>query len=248
MKKNFLGRSIGFLNNGAAAKAEGRCNYMDEQGLARAAGEMSNFGGYDGSGDPFLEFGGGDAGSFMDSINKGKVYNLRLVNAHATLTLTALLCPGLISTAQGLIAEGAFTSVEGTAGLSGNGRPYSVPYFNATIQRFPTYILGFKLTSTNINQLEENLIISKDNPYRQMGSEILTPGVYASEANPNTGLLTVNYQFQMDNETKISYTVLPLTTVNFIFIIGASLKTTSALTNKVAAASATAVAKNFIGR
>lgn len=258
MKKGILmAGTLSFLGAGLAGakSAMGRCNnYMSAEELERAADKLSNFGGgagvgYTGYGDPFLEFGGGDNGSFMDSINKGKVYNIQITNTTSgggLADLTALICPGLISTATGLIQEGTFNDVSGTAGLKAKGAPYSISLFNAYMQRFPTYVLGFKISSTNLDQLEQTLLIQRESPFEIHQSYVINPSIYASEANPNTGLLTVNYQFQLDNETKISYKVLGGATVNFGIVFGASLKISKALTSKVSTAAATKA--SFMGR
>ena len=156
--------------------------YIGANELEEKANDLSSFygngGPYTGYGDDMLDF-GGPQGSFADPIQRGKIYNLTIINASSSLTSTALLCPGLIYNAQGLITDGSFTSQEGNSGLSAQGQPLAIAYFNAFVKYFPTLVAAFKVTTTNLNQMEQNVTIVKQSPFKQHESRIINVAIYA---------------------------------------------------------------------
>ncbi|RFZ84772.1 hypothetical protein DYU05_03970 [Mucilaginibacter terrenus] len=251
----YAGRSVAFLGAGlgpGAVAALGRANRYTAEDLENEAAGLSNFSGgmsgYTGEGDDFLEFSGESNGSFMDAIHKGKIFNLTLTNGNAA-TRTALLCPGLVFAAAGLIADGAFNDASGASGLTGTGNPQSILLFNNFIRNYPTLVAGFKISTSNINQFECVLTIQKESPFSVHESKIINPAIYASEANPNTTLITVGEAFYMDNQTKISYQVLGSSSVNIGLIFGASLNPAKALRSKATRAKTTVAAvSSFRGR
>ena len=255
MKRQFaIAASLAFLgrDTGGALSAMGRANrsYTAED-LEQEASGLSNYGGmsgYTGENDDFLEF-AGDQGSFADSIHKGKVYNLSVTNANAAAR-TLLLCPGLIFGAAGLIADGAFNDVNGAAGLTAAGSPRSIALFNNFIRQFPTMVAGFKVSTSSLGQMEQTLSIVKESPFAEHESKIINVSIHASEANPNTSLITVGEGFYMDSQTKITYQVLGSTQVNFGIVFGASLNPGKALRSKAGRARTviTNQAAKYIGR
>lgn len=216
---------------------------MEEQanGLSNYSG---NGGYYDGRGDDFLQFSGpGGAGSFADPVHQGKIFNLTITNTSSSVALTALLCPGLIATATGLIKDGTFNDASNTAGLTASGSPGTIAFLNAFIQKFPSQIVGFKISSTNPSQFEQNIVLQKESPFKTHTSKPINVAIYASEANPNTQLITVKETFFMDAQSKISYQILPSTTVTLGLVFGVSLNTAGALRKKTQKA----VAAKYIG-
>lgn len=247
-----MAASLAFLaadRSAGEAYAHGRQKrYATAQDLESEANDLSNYGGgYTGYGDEFLEY-SGNAGSFADAIHKGKVYNITLKNS-SNNDLVALLCPGLVADLQGLIADGPFADAAGGAGLSAKGNPRPLIYFNNFIRQFPTLVAGFKIATTNIAQFEQDMTIFKESPFKQHESKIINVSIYASEANPNTALITVPEPFFMDCQTQIQYPVLANTTVSLGLIFGASLNIAKALKAKAGAAqkTMTAAASNFTG-
>lgn len=232
------------------------------QDLESRASDMSSYDGgfYDGSSDDFLDF-GGNAGTFGDSINSGKLYTLTIQNKSSSLTLTALLCPGLLRNAVGLVEDGGFTDAQavvpngGATGLNGTGAPQPVALFNAFIDKFPTTVLGFKISTNNVVQLDQVITIQKQSPFKSYSSRIIQIGVYADPINPNTSLLNIPEKFYMDQQTMIQYPILSSTTVSFIFAFGASLNISTALrtkdaviqTNKIQAVSGSLPVASFRG-
>lgn len=226
------------------------------QDLESRASDMSSYDGgfYDGSSDDFLDF-GGNAGTFGDSINSGKLYTLIITNTNTTLQRTALLCPGLLRNAVGLVADGAFNDYSGNAGLTGSGAPQPIALFNAFIDKFPTTVLGFKISTNNVTQLDQVITIQKQSPFKSYSSRIIQIGVYADPINPNTSLLNIPEKFYMDQQTLIQYPLLPSTSVSLIFAFGASLNISTALrtkdaviqTNKIQAVSGNLPVASFRG-
>jgi hypothetical protein len=226
MNKIFLGKSLPENN---------RLFYKSAEDLDNEAGALSNYngggGGYIGMNDDFLNF-SGNVGSFAEPIDQGKLYTLILTNANAS-TRIALLCPGLLfETAVGLIADGAFNDTGGNAGLSGTGNPLPIALFNSFIRYFPTIVAGFKVSTSNISQFDMNLTVFKQSPFKSHESRIINVGSFASEANPNTTLISVEQSFYMDNQTIIQYPVLGLTTVTVGLFFGPSLNIAHALREK----------------
>lgn len=221
--------------------------YLTAEEMEEQANGLSNYGGgrgYDGRGDDFLQFSGPNgAGSFADPVHQGKIFNLTVSNTSATAALIALLCPGLITTATGLIKDGAFNDTTNTAGLTASGSPGTIAFLNAFIQKFPSQIVGFKISSTNPSQFEQNIVLQKESPFKTHTSKPINVAIYASEANPNTQLITVKETFFMDAQSKISYQILPNTTVTLGLVFGVSLNTAGALRKKTQKA----VASKYIG-
>ena len=262
MKKILLGQSLQFLNkeiSDGAHYAAGRLNYQTADDLEREASSLSNYsggGGYVGIDDDFLSFAGeGATGSFADPINEGKLYTLILTNANNS-TRIARLCPGLLQNAAGLIQDGTFDDNSGAGGLSGTGSPLAIAYFNQFIYLFPSLVVGFKVSTSNINQFEMNMTIQKESPFKVHESRIINIASYASEANPNTTLISVLTSFYMNNQTAILYPVLGSTTVSIGLYFGASLniahaleqKTSRAQNNLVRMGAASGSAVSFRGR
>lgn len=220
--------------------------YLSAEEMEEQANGLSNYGGrgYDGRGDDFLQFSGpSGAGSFADPVHQNKIFNLTITNTSSSVALTALLCPGLISTATGLIKDGTFTDVSATAGLTASGSPGTIAFLNAFVQKFPSQIVGFKISSTNPSQFEQNIVLQKESPFKTHTSKPINVAIYASEANPNTQLITVKETFFMDAQSKISYQILPSTTVTLGLVFGVSLNTAGALRKKTQKA----VASRYIG-
>jgi len=205
---------------------------------ARTVNYSSYDGGfYDGSNDDFLDF-GGNAGTFGDAVNSGKIYTITLKNNSTSATLIALLCPGLIRNAVGLMADGGFTDYDdvvsggGSTGLVGAGGPQPIAYFNAFIDKFPTTILGFKVSTNNPVQLDQIITIQRQSPFKNYSSRLIQIGIYADPINPNTTLLNIPEKFYMDGQTQIQYPILASTTVSLVMAFGASLNIATALRTK----------------
>jgi hypothetical protein len=178
----------------------------------------------------------GSATNFAQALQNLRPYEINLTNNGAA-ACTALLCAGLIRAAAGLIKTGAFTDINGLAGLSGQSNSSgSIELFTAYIDKKPTLISGVKLTSSNINQLSSAMIIKSESPFEGKGEKVITTGAYQSENAQNEKILTIQEAFYMDDETRITYTVLPGASVNIMFFIGASVNQAKGLRKKAAKA------------
>jgi hypothetical protein len=251
--KNFNSRTLAFLMPALMIADLGRCKRYSADDLDRMADDdLSHFGGstpYFGQSDDMLDFAGA-AGSFADPISKGKIFTITLTNT-AVAARTALICPGLVENPTGLIKDGAFNDIAGAAGLSGAGSPGLIADLNAFIQKFPSLIAGFKISCSDAQQFEQNLILQKISPFQTHTSKNINVSIHANEANPNTKLITVAEPFFLDAQTKLSYQILPGASVSLGLIFATSLNTSQALRNKTAKAKKTIVsmggAQNFIG-
>lgn len=215
-------------------------NYRSAEDLENEASALSNFGGgngvgYVGYGDEFLDFSGG-ASSLASAARNAKPFIINFVNS-ANAARTVLLCPGLLPNSAGLMATGAFNDVNGQAGLSAtSGSPGSIEAFNQFIQKYPSVVAGFKLSTTNVAQMDQNIEIGKQSPFSSHSTKVISTGIYASEQNFNTQILTIPESFFLDNQTLMKYTILPNTSVAFTLMIGVSLNTAKALRTKVSKA------------
>ncbi|MGZ3983390.1 MAG: hypothetical protein ACXVJE_19335 [Mucilaginibacter sp.] len=199
--------------------------------LERESNNLSSFDGDDSGYD-------GNIGSFMEPINRGKIYTIVLNNANTTNARTALLCPGLLRNAVGLMQTGAFNDITGASGLSAFGNPRAIEYLNAYIDKFPTLVSGFKVSSTNILQFEQILTIQKESPFKIDETRNIYVSAWASEANPNTTLISVQEAFYMDAQTQVEYAVLPSTSVSIMLFFGVSLNIARVLRDQVQAMNA----------
>ncbi|WP_025142742.1 hypothetical protein [Pedobacter jeongneungensis] len=254
MKKNIFG------GKAALAFADPRFvnhNYKSAEDLEREAGDLSNFHGggigYVGQGDQFLDFAGSGV-SLASAARNAKPFIITFTNANAA-PREVLICPGLIRNAVGLMVTGAFNDTSGNAGLSAqSGSPGPVEFFNAFIDKFPSVVSGIKIATQNLAQMDQALTLVKESPFQNHSSKVITPGIYASEGNFNTAILTIPEPFYLTNEHKVRYTVLGSTTVVITFMIGVSLNISKALRSKVETAKTNienaggaAVVSKFIG-
>ncbi|MFD2581507.1 hypothetical protein ACFSR6_03335 [Pedobacter vanadiisoli] len=232
-------------------------NYKSAEDLEQEANALSNFHGggigYVGQGDQFLDFAGSGV-SLASAARNAKPFVITFTNANAAAR-EVLLCPGLIRNATGLMATGAFNDTSGAAGLSGqSGSPGSIEWFNAFIEKFPSVVSGIKIATQNLAQMDQVMTLVKESPFQSHSSKVITPGIYASEGNFNTAILTIPEPFYLTNEHKVKYVILGNTTVAITLMIGVSLNISKALRTKVETAKTNienaggaAVVSKFIG-
>lgn len=226
--------------------------YKTAADLEREAQELSNFdgfGGYDGSDDDLVEF-AGPVASFRDQARGAQPMVLTITNA-GVAARTVLLCPGLDDDAVGKIADGAFNDAFGAAGLSGaSGTPTSdIKKFMNYVRKRPSMVNGFKISTSNVSQMEQQIQIQSESPFKIGSSRNIAIGTYANEQNFNTSILSIPESFFLDDESLIKYTVLPGTSVTLTLMLGVSVNPAKALRKKTAKAKATLTASGakFIG-
>ena len=215
--------------------AQGRCNRtFTVEDLNDEANELSNYdggGAYFGQNDDFLDF-DGKTGSFADPVTRSKTYQITIANA-AGATRVALLCPGLVPNRVGLIADGAFNDRDGNAGLScSSGSPGTVAQFNWFIQKFPSLIVGVKLATDSVTQLDQSLTIQQESPFKIHSSKVIPFGTFQNENSFNTKILSVPEPFYMDQQTRIEVPILAGSALAMTFFVGTSLNIAKALREK----------------
>jgi hypothetical protein len=138
------------------------------------------------------------------------VYTLKLVNANATDTHTALVCPGIrgVST-QGSIKTGAMSSVESalTANLSGSTTsPGSIEDFLLWIQENPAELLGLQIKSTNPDQSGVQVKVEQFSPFTQLANRTFNLDSDESNMSQNDKISVLDLRgqgVQFDKQTKI---------------------------------------------
>lgn len=139
-----------------------------------------------------------------------KVYTLKLVNANATDTHTALICPGIrgVST-QGSIKTGAMSSVEASAttNLSGSTTsPGSIEDFLLWIQENPAELLGLQIKSTNPDQSGVQVKVQQFSPFTQLSDDTYNLDSDESNMSQNDKISVLDLRgqgVQFDKQTKI---------------------------------------------
>lgn len=202
---------------------------------------------YTGEGDPFLDF-GGVAKRFSDSIKKGRIYTINLLNKF-TVDATIVLSPGLqglfgydTQGVPGLMKTGQFVPVEGTAAgfdatdvnksIVGSGKHGSLELFIAYIQQNPTMIAGLKISATSALQIEQNFTIEEQSPFKSLGDRTIFVSAHTDETANKDKVATVDEQFQLDHNTRLAYLLLAGTGVVLTLFCAASLSTPKALKEK----------------
>jgi len=199
--------------------------------------------GYTGRGDAMVDFGGINA-SFANEINQGRIYTVTLVNANAA-TRYALLAPGIIYVPgyelNGIIRTGAFNDTGGNAGLTGSASPQVIERFLAFCHRNPNRFGGFKITSTVATQIDQNITFTPQSPYKSLESYELALAAYQDENTYKDKVVTVPFEFSIDDQFQILLPVVGSSTCTITFFGGAILNTSYALAQKASLGKATCI-------
>jgi hypothetical protein len=215
--------------------------YKTAADLELEARNLSNYNGmvgYDGSDDDLVSFAGSVA-SFRDQARGAQPMVMAITNTSAGAR-TFFFCPGLTDNAVGKITDGVFNDVAGVAGLTASsGTPTTtIAKFMDYIRKFPSMVNGFKINTSNTAQMDQQIQIQTENPFKIGASRSIAIGTYANEQNYNTTILSIPESFFLDNQSVISYTLLPGTTVSFTFMLGVSVNVSKALRRKTSKAKA----------
>lgn len=209
-----------------------------KQAALQAEKRYSNYSGYLGDDDEFLNF-SGDSGSFAQPVRQSRTFTCSLNNATANND-SVLLCPGLVPSEPGTITDGVFVGVGGNNITGTTGSPGRIKDFVWFIQKMPSLIAGIKLVSTNAVQMAQTLTIVEKSPFKQAESKVIDTGIFQSAYAFNGTILEVAEPFYMDYKTQVQYPVMANTTVVITFFVGVSLDTAKALREKHSEAKATA--------
>lgn len=79
---------------------------------------------------------------------------------------------------KGVVRDGAFKSVDGTASFNGNGSPDLIEAFLDYIRQSPITVHRLRISSTDSTMLNQQLIVSQMTPFRTLADKIITPSLY----------------------------------------------------------------------
>lgn len=224
------------------AAFENFSNYAGELQSEQSLGDDASAN-YIGEKDPWIDF-GGIAKTFADPIAKGRIYTMNFKNTHATQFATILLTPGLLGiydTVPGVIKSGTFLPRNASDGFDlsdpnklciGSGGPGSIELFKAFLQQQPLSVIGMKISASSPDQIEQNFELQRQTPFKTLETRPIFVAAHTDETANKDKVATVAEQFQLDNETQLSYLLLPNTSVVLTLFCGASLSIAKALKEK----------------
>ena len=210
--------------------------YANATGLATMS-EASTGLDYTGAGDPAISI-AGSVTSFHQEGDISKRFGFTLKNTGAT-ALTAVLFGGYDGTASGLMKDGGFNDVTGAPGLVATAtNPLSkIASFQQYVLRNPTRVLAMRLSTTTVEQYDQEFSIGRLDPFNQTGSQNINPSLSINSQTFNTGVVMVNTDgLQLDDRSNILYTVEAGASINIVMFCGASYEASQALAVKAAVA------------
>ena len=207
---------------------------------AQAAGILSGYDGsdligYDGQGDDFLDFEG--AGSFRNEIAQNRTFMLSVTNTSTTASATVFLNKGYSQWGsagiKGLIQDGTFQSDDSVpvtctaTGLTGEiNELRAFAFFN------PLRVLGFKMQTTE-QQIDASVFKMKQlSPFRDAEERFAYASWYVDENTYRERIVTVPFGFDLNNQNRVRFVILPSTTIIFTLLVGGILNTSGALDRK----------------
>ncbi len=168
-----------------------------------------------------------------------QTYQLTLTNA-ALATRNALLSPGILSNAAGLIATGAFNDTNGDAGLSGAGSPRPINFFNAFTYQNPFVLYGMKIQSTDATQIDQVIGFTPQSPFnRSLQSQDIPIGLYNNQDSQQDKTAFVDlspYAIILGNQTELLLPVVASSTCTLILFVGPVVNLSAILDAKMSGA------------
>ena len=189
---------------------------------------------YTGYNDTFVDF-GGPGMSFANEIQTQRIFTYTITSTDNANNLGVYLFGGLDRSRDGIVVEGAFKSIEGKADkLNASGQPYSINIWIEFIRTSPVAIPVIKVkTNTNDQQIDQNIFISEESPFRKSEERILYPGNYESRQDTNNKFMLFDTQNLIaSNQTIVRTVILPLQTVQYTFYCGGIANNAVTLANK----------------
>jgi hypothetical protein len=178
-----------------------------------------------------------DMQSFKETIAKStNWYTINITNG-AGPVLTALLCPGLQfrkptgEYINGLVATGAFSSVENIDGLAGSGGPVRIEFYNEFLQKVPSKILGLRLQTSDTSgaQMAQSIIFQPQSPFGNLDSFPVSIGNYKDDMSFNANIALIPVPAQVDNQTRVSIGVVPNSSLSITIYFGEFMNVASLL-------------------
>lgn len=189
---------------------------------------------YIGYNDDFVDF-GGTYRSFANEADSNRIFMFTVVNADDVASHQIYLFGGLDTSLDGIVTDGAFKSVAGVADkLSAYGQPKSIKMFKEFLRLNPTACPLIQVeTSSDGNQIRQQIIVTHDNPFKGSEEVILSPGVFKNRRDFNDKIMEFDTKNTiLSSQTKILTTILPGQTVTYTFFCGAILNTANTLQTK----------------
>lgn len=211
---------------------EGEENYEGEEGYDGLEE------GYEGAenafdGEDFVQYDGINLAK-----NGGQTYTITLTNGNAA-PRTALLSGGILTNAVGLIRTGAFNDKNNAVGLSGAGNPTTLETLVEFFRRNALRLNTLQITSSDSQQIYQQMIVQRESPFRIMDSKIINLGAHVSPGDFKDKMVIVpaaQYGLQFDDQTRVEITIPGLATTTITLFTGPILNTAAGLERKVARA------------
>lgn len=231
------------------AVAKKNLSNFDGDDLLSYSGDIAaEFNAYTGAGDVFVDFDGNN--SFLDEEGRRheRIITITIENANATDEVIRIL-GGLLSNERDL-GFGFFPMVRGQLLADGNNfavsnnpitlttKPNKWEYFRAFIKNNPSRCLGFKVTSTDANQIEQTILIKRESPFKNLQDRTIYLANYQNEHTFRDKQVTVPEHIQFDDQQFIETTIVANSTMTITFYFGAVLNLGKTLIKKSAIAGA----------
>lgn len=222
----------------------GATAFMSPAELERAAARLSNFEGrsfYTGEGDDLLAF-EGDIRSFAQELDKNleKQFTISITNGNSASRVAVLQAGYLLGNstlAPGQVVQGSFNDANGAAGLSGaTEEQKSIQELMLFLNACPTRLLAMKIQSTVAGQLNQNLTYRRNNPFKDEETKTIRPKNYINQDTYQNDQVTFPVDVQLDQLSKLTYTIVGSSTNYLTFYFGASLNIIQALERKASRA------------
>ncbi len=214
--------------------------------------DFSDFTGYTGEGDDFVDFGGANR-NFMNAVER--MFTITISNAQSSNGAEPFyLIPGdkyvpnqifnitqdnstkdiTIVRPEGIPRTGTFPSLRNKLSLTGSSNPKSIESFYSFLQFSPIHVKAMKIqSSSSANQLSEFLTIRSMSPFRDMATEIINPDIYLSQDSYQDKKVIFPVDLILSKDTQIEYKVLDGNSVTITFFVDAIANSTVTLANKV---------------
>lgn len=192
---------------------------------------------YDGSGDDLTDMEGGSFHTEQQDALIERVYSFTVTNGNNT-DQTFFLTPGfdgqsyspLIGGGTGanmpfiapgvLVQDGAnYSTTQQPLTVVGEPKPFQ--WFFNFVQKNPTRVVGFKITSTVATQIQTAVHFERQSPFRDLQTSILQLSNYQNEHTYQDKTVTVPIAFQMDDQQRIRMTIRANSTMTITLFCGA---------------------------
>lgn len=199
-------------------------------------GEENSF--YTGEDDDLLDFGGPNR-SFATEADAQRIFVVNITSTFNTVKNVRLFPgytwkPGDVGVIDGnaIINDGVFLT-DGGMQLSASGSPKTIKEFLSFIMKNPTNLAGFRVKSSDTNQVQQQLIYRELSPFKDLQSRTIDLGSYTDENTQRDGIVTVpTPNTILSSDMTLDIPIMGNSTVTITFFCGAVLSPSVALKNK----------------